>query len=86
MAQSHPQRLHIGDVGDGPDIYLSGGKKRDEPVHREIGQSAGLHLFQELSTLGQQLAHTALLPARKNVVLLPSHSSTDARKTRAAAH
>jgi hypothetical protein len=30
------------------------------PMHREVGRSAGLHLFQELTTLGQQLAHTLL--------------------------
>ena len=29
-------------------------------MHRDAGRSAGLHLFQELSTLGQQLAHTLL--------------------------
>ena len=34
------------------------------PMHREIGRSAGLHL-QELSTLGQQLAHPVFcLPGR----------------------
>jgi hypothetical protein len=31
------------------------------PLHREAGRSAGLHLFQELSTLGQQLTRTLLL-------------------------
>jgi hypothetical protein len=31
------------------------------PMHRDTDRSAGLHLFQELSTLGQQLAHTLLL-------------------------
>ena len=30
------------------------------PVHRDTGRSVGLHLFQELSTLDQQLAHTLL--------------------------
>jgi len=30
-------------------------------MHRETDRSAGLHVFQELSTLGQQLAHTLLL-------------------------
>jgi hypothetical protein len=30
-------------------------------MHREAAGSARLHLFQELSTLGQQLAHTLLL-------------------------
>jgi hypothetical protein len=29
-------------------------------MHRDVGRSAGLHLFQELSTLGQLLAHTPL--------------------------
>ena len=29
-------------------------------MHRGADRSAGLHLFQELSTLGQQLAHTLL--------------------------
>ena len=29
-------------------------------MHRDTGRSVGLHLFQELSTLGQQLAHTLL--------------------------
>jgi hypothetical protein len=29
-------------------------------MHRYADRSAGLHLFQELSTLGQQLAHTLL--------------------------
>jgi hypothetical protein len=31
------------------------------PVHRDTDRSAGLPLFQELSTLGQQVAHTVLL-------------------------
>jgi hypothetical protein len=31
------------------------------PVHRDTDRSAGLHLFQELSTLGQQLTPTVLL-------------------------
>ena len=31
------------------------------PMHREAYRSAGLHLFQELSTLGQQLTQTLLL-------------------------
>ena len=26
------------------------------PMHRDTGRSVGLHLFQELSTLGQQVA------------------------------
>jgi hypothetical protein len=30
-------------------------------MHRDAGHSVGLHLFQELSTLGQQVAHTLLL-------------------------
>jgi hypothetical protein len=30
-------------------------------LHREAAASAGLHQFQELSTLGQQVAHTLLL-------------------------
>jgi len=30
-------------------------------MHREADRSPGLHLFQELSTLGQQLAHALLL-------------------------
>jgi hypothetical protein len=30
------------------------------PMHCDTGRSVGLHLFQELSTLGQQLAHTLL--------------------------
>jgi hypothetical protein len=30
-------------------------------MHREAADSAGLHLFQELSTLGQQLASAPLL-------------------------
>jgi hypothetical protein len=30
------------------------------PMHRDTGCSVGLHLFQELWTLGQQLAHTLL--------------------------
>jgi hypothetical protein len=34
------------------------------PMHRDTGRSVGLHLFQELSTLGQQLAHTLLLLGR----------------------
>jgi hypothetical protein len=29
-------------------------------MHREADRSAGLHLFQELSTLGQHIAHTPL--------------------------
>ena len=29
-------------------------------MHREADRSAGLHLFQELSTLAQQFAHTLL--------------------------
>ena len=29
-------------------------------MHRDTVRSVGLHLFQELSTLGQQLAHTLL--------------------------
>ncbi len=35
-------------------------KPRMNPLHRDADRSAGLHLFQELSTLGQQLAHTLL--------------------------
>ena len=35
--------------------------RRMNPMHRETDRSAGLHVFQELSTLGQQLAHTLLL-------------------------
>lgn len=34
------------------------------PMHREATGSAGLHLFQELSTLDQQLARTPLLDSR----------------------
>jgi hypothetical protein len=30
-------------------------------MHRDAGHSVGLHLFHELSTLGQQVAHTLLL-------------------------
>jgi hypothetical protein len=30
------------------------------PMHRDTDRSAGLHLFQELFTLAQQLAHTLL--------------------------
>ncbi len=30
------------------------------PKHRDPGRSVGLHLFQELSTLGHQFAHTLL--------------------------
>jgi hypothetical protein len=30
-------------------------------MHRDADRSAGLHLFQELSSLGQKLAHTLLL-------------------------
>jgi hypothetical protein len=30
-------------------------------MYRDAGHSVGLHLFQELSTLGQQVAHTLLL-------------------------
>jgi hypothetical protein len=33
----------------------------DNLMHREAAASAGLHLFQDLSTLGQQLTHTLLL-------------------------
>ena len=29
-------------------------------MHRDPDRSVGLHLFQELSTLGQQFAHTLL--------------------------
>jgi hypothetical protein len=36
-------------------------KPRMNPTHRDAGHSVGLHLFQELSTLGQQVAHTLLL-------------------------
>jgi hypothetical protein len=44
-----------------PDTCLAVGQKpRMNPMHRDVGRSAGLHLFQELSTLGQQLAHTLL--------------------------
>jgi hypothetical protein len=38
-----------------------GQKPRMNPMHRDTDRSAGLHLFQELSTLGHQLAHTLLL-------------------------
>jgi hypothetical protein len=34
---------------------------RVNPTHPDPERSAGLHLFQELSTLGQQVAHTLLL-------------------------
>ena len=37
-----------------------GQKPRMNPIHRDADRSAGLHLFQELSTSGQQLAHTLL--------------------------
>ena len=30
------------------------------PIHREADRSARLHLFQEVSTLGRQFAHTLL--------------------------
>ena len=36
-------------------------KTVDEPHNRGADRSAGLHLFQELSTLGQQLADALLL-------------------------
>lgn len=34
------------------------------PLHRDVGRSAGLPLFQELSTLGQQFAQVPCLPGR----------------------
>jgi hypothetical protein len=37
-----------------------GQKTRMNRKHRDVGCSAGLHLFQELSPLGQQLAHALL--------------------------
>jgi len=40
---------------------LAGRIPRTKPMRREAAGSAGLHLFQELSTLGQQLAHALLL-------------------------
>jgi hypothetical protein len=41
--------------------HCAGGEKpRMNPMHRDTDRSAGLHLFQELSTLGQQFAHTLL--------------------------
>jgi len=43
--------LRIGDVG----------VRVTDDGHREAVPSAGLHLFQEISTLGQQLEHTLLL-------------------------
>jgi hypothetical protein len=44
-----------------PGPLRHGSRPADEPNARGADRSAGLHLFQELSTLGQQLAHTLLL-------------------------
>jgi hypothetical protein len=59
-------------------------------MHREALCSAGLHLFQELSTLGQQLTHPLLLGQGlgriiqscrwpKGTNLRPSRIQTEAR-------
>ena len=47
-----------------------GQKPRMNPIHRGADRSARLHLFQELSTLGQQLTHTLLLRQGLGGVLL----------------
>ena len=47
-----------------------GQKPRMNPKYRDVGCSAGLHLFQELSTLGQQLAHTLLFRQGLGAILL----------------
>src|SRR5882724_9393654 len=42
-------------------VFFARGIPRMNPMRRQISGLAGLHLFQEVSTLGQQLAHTLLL-------------------------
>lgn len=45
-----------------------GAMPRMNPTHRDSDRSAGLQLFQEFSTLGQQVAHTVLLRHRPSGV------------------
>ena len=45
------------------------------PMHREADRSAGLHLFQELSTLDQQLAHPLLF--RQGLGGIKGHVSSE---------
>jgi hypothetical protein len=42
-------------------VQVAKDRRQERCIHRDADPSAGLHLFQELSTLGQQLAHTLLL-------------------------
>ena len=41
-------------------VQVAKDRRQERCIHRDADPSAGLHLFQELSTLGQQLAHALL--------------------------
>jgi hypothetical protein len=43
-------------------------------MHRDADCSASLHLFQELSTLGQQLAYPLLLGSRLGGIPMPPNA------------